>query len=139
MAKAAIKPGAAPAAPPLPPLPASPYAITFGDAPPAAAAFGGGRRGEHNPLKQAVLALPAPTGGKYPFFNVPVTVADTITDPQEREKALADALRKMVAKVSGITRRVSKADAATHFTVRSVREEAGAFVRVWRVEPKPAA
>ncbi len=138
MAKAAVKtntPAAAASA-----APASPYAITFGDAPPPAAAFGGGRRDQNNPLKQAVMALPAPSGGKYGYFNVEVTVPDTITDPAEREKATADALRKKVAQVSGVTRRVSKADATAKFTVRGIRDGTSALVRVWRVEPEvPAA
>jgi hypothetical protein len=135
MAKAAIKtpPAAAPAAA-APVAPATPFAITFGDAPPPAAAFGGGRSGEDNPIKKTLLAMQAPAGGKYAYFDIPVSVPDGIIDAGEREKALADKLRKEVNKVSGVARRVSKADASMQFAVR--KTDTG--VRVWRIEPKAA-
>lgn len=138
MAKPAVK---TPAAPQSAPAPASstPYAITLGDAPPPAAAFGGGRRGEDNPIKRTMLAMQAPAGGKYATFDIGVTVPDTITDPAEKEKALSDKLRKEVAKVSGVARRITKADASMHFAVRGNKGDGSASVRVWRIEPKPAA
>lgn len=138
MAKAAVKTPtvAAPAAA----APAStPYTITLGDAPPPAAAFGGGRRGEDNPIKRTMLAMQAPANGKYASFDIAVTVPDTITDPAEKEKALSDKLRKEVAKVSGVARRITKADTSANFAVRGNKADGKASVRVWRIEPKPAA
>jgi hypothetical protein len=139
MAKAAKTVPAASAAAPAAAPASTAYTITLGDAPPPAAAFGGGRRGEDNPIKTTMAAMAAPAGGKYASFSIPVTVADSITDPAEKQKALSDKLRKEVAKVSGVARRITKADASAHFTIRGVKDEQGnASVRVWRVEPKAA-
>lgn len=141
MAKSAINKGAAapPAAAPTP-VPASPYTIQFGEAPPPAAAFGGGNRGAHNPIKTSMENMPAPNNGKYAFFDIAVTVAASITDPAEKEKAASEALKKMVAKVSGVARRISKTNTAAKFAVRGQRNADGTVaVRVWRVEvPAPA-
>src|SRR5688572_22049489 len=120
MAKAAVKniPAAGAPAAPAAPAAATPYTINLGDAPPPAAAFGGGRKGENNPIKQTMEAMPAPANGKYASFDVAVSVPDSITDHAEKEKALTDKLRKEVAKVSGVARRISKANASAHYTVR---------------------
>lgn len=118
----------------------SPFAIFEDAAPPPAGKFGGGRSADDNPYRKAALELKAPTAeGKHFAFRVPVTVPDTITDVEERAKALKEASKKLVNSIGGVTRRLVKADATLAFTVRPVEDGGQHFVKVWRVNPAPAA
>lgn len=119
---------------------ASPFSIMEDSAPPAPARFGGGRSADDNPYRQAALALGAPVGGKFFAFQVPVTVADTITDPAEKAKAIKEASKKLLNAIGGVTRRLSKNDANLQYTVRAVDAtidgKSVPVIKVWRVAPK---
>ena len=73
-------------------------------------------------------------------FLETVNVPESIKDDAEREKAFNDLCRKLSNSLSGAGRRVSKADAAYNFEVRTVNDpELGKGVRIWRTAPKTAA
>ena len=73
-------------------------------------------------------------------FLETVNVPESIKDDAEREKAFNDLCRKLSNSLSGAGRRVSKADAAYNFEVRTVNDpEMGKGVRIWRTAPKTAA
>ncbi len=119
----------------------SPFAIVEDSAPPAPGKFGGGRSADDNPYRKAALALPLPTAeGKHYAFQVPVTVADTITNPEEKAKAIKEAGKKLLNAIGGVTRRLTKNDPALQFTVRSV--DVGTppmpHIKVWRMPAKEA-
>ena len=72
-------------------------------------------------------------------FLETVNVPESIKDDAEREKAFNDLCRKLSNSLSGAGRRVSKADAAYNFEVRTVNDpELGKGVRIWRTAPKTA-
>lgn len=73
-------------------------------------------------------------------FLETVNVPESIKDEAEREKAFNDLCRKLSNSLSGAGRRVSKADAAYNFEVRTVNDpQLGKGVRIWRTAPKTAA
>ena len=73
-------------------------------------------------------------------FLETVNVPESIKDDAEREKAFNDLCRKLSNSLSGAGRRVSKADAAYNFEVRTVNDpKLGKGVRIWRTAPKTAA
>ena len=73
-------------------------------------------------------------------FLETVNVPESIKDDAEREKAFNDLCRKLSNSLSGAGRRVSKADAAYNFEVRTVNDtKRGKGVRIWRTAPKTAA
>ena len=73
-------------------------------------------------------------------FLETVNVPESIKDDAEREKAFNDLCRKLSNSLSGAGRRVSKADAAYNFEVRTVNDpKLGKGVRIWRIAPKTAA
>lgn len=73
-------------------------------------------------------------------FLETVNVPESIKDDAEREKAFNDLCRKLTNSLSGAGRRVSKADAAYNFEVRTVNDpKLGKGVRIWRTAPKTAA
>lgn len=132
MAKATTKINTPAAAEPA----ASPFAIMEDSAPPAPARFGGGRSAEDNPYRKAALALSQPVNGKHYAFQVPVTVADTITNAEEKAKAFKEASKKLLNAIGGVTRRLSKTSNAV-YTVRAVEDNAGNhFIKVWRLADK---
>lgn len=122
----------------------SPFAVSW-DVPIPARVGPGGAGKQPSPLMQAIRAMPAPQDGKFPTFFVPHDflwkVPATITNPAEREKAIADNVRKLSSTISGITRRVVKsAPAGTmEFTSRGLTENDVKGVRVWRINPTPPA
>lgn len=83
----------------------------------------------------------------YPFehmnvnqsFRVPVTIADTITDAAEREKAFKEEARRLTNRLTGAARRFCEKTGNENkkFTVRTVDDGQG--VRCWRVaDAEPA-
>ena len=72
-------------------------------------------------------------------FLETVNVPESIKDDAEREKAFNDLCRKLSNSLSGAGRRVSKADAAYNFEVRTVNDpKLGKGVRIWRTAPATA-
>lgn len=78
---------------------------------------------------------------KYQSFFIPADdVPATITDENERKKWLTDQTRKISNRVSGIARRMQKADANVAFAIRTMTNSAGKTgVRVFRVKAEPKA
>lgn len=109
------------------------FDISFGDAPAPSQRVG---RSADNPVRDAINALPAPQGGKFASFFVPVKAPDNITDPTERTKATKEAQRKETNRLTGYTRRAKKDDASKNFAIRSVIENDVYGVRVYRIAPE---
>ena len=92
----------------------------------------GGKRGQPSPYLQFMRDMPAPAlNGKgkdakmqYAWFFVPADEpADTITDPDERTKAIKANANKLVNRFTSLARRIRKDSAATHdFTFRKMND-----------------
>lgn len=126
-------PGIAPAA-----VAQSPFTVTFGDAPPVLARKIGA---ESSPYSVAMKGMPAPANGKIAQFFVPAPTNSNITDPDEQAKYKSAEARKITNRISGIARRLKKADASMVFAMRTREEDGKLGVRVYRVAPdvaKPA-
>jgi len=76
--------------------------------------------------------------GQVAEFFVAVSVPDSITDPAERDKALKDEARKASNRLSGIARRVAKADASLNFALRTKVQDDKMGIVVYRIAPAPA-
>jgi hypothetical protein len=90
---------------------------------------------------KAIQALPAPQNGQYARFFMPAeAVADTITDPTEREKATAEKVKKALNSASGATRRVTKSSGGvSKFAIRRANVGGKAGIEVFRIEDGTAA
>lgn len=104
----------------------------------------GGGFGASDTLK-AIDALPAPrvqdgkTQFAVKFFPLTDSVPEGITDPAERASAEKDNLRKLVNKLSGITRRISKKDASKNYTTRAKDHNGVKGVAVYRINAEAPA
>ena len=115
-----------------------PYQIEVGAAPPERTRTF--TPGEPSPFKALFQNMPAPVNGAYASVFVPAeAVPATVTDAGEREKAYKESSRKRLNNLSSITRSIKKADASYNFTAREVTEKGERGVRIWRIEPAPAA
>lgn len=135
--------GKAGSAPPAPPVPPAPPAFTFDtdfDLP-AGRTFG--NAGGDSELAKKLADMPAPNAeGKPASFLEAVTVADTITDPKERDAAFKAECRKVTNRIGGAIRRLRAKDEykARNYAVRTVGDARLGFgVRVWRVADDTAA
>lgn len=127
--------GPKPAPSPATPAPVSGFAITFGEAPPATVRKVGQ---ESSPFAAVMKNMAAPTAQGVAQFFIPVEANASITDAGEQSKYKSGEARKITNRVSGIARRLKKADANMVFAMRT-REENGVLgVRVYRVAPTPA-
>jgi hypothetical protein len=131
----AKSPTAATVRAPVSPAPAA-SAFTFEDVDELPEVRAVGRPGSDSVTMQIIRAIPAPSGGKFKTYFFPADVpAATITDPGERVKATNENVRKLVASLSGATRRVSKVPGATvNYAVRKEVKDGVAGVRVFRIE-----
>jgi hypothetical protein len=92
-----------------------------------------------SPYAEPMKALPlGSTPETVASFFVPATVPNTITDPAEKAKALRDEARKISNRISGISRRLTKADPTLAFALRTKEENGNVGVRVYRVAPAAA-
>lgn len=116
-----------------------PFALELSDAPAAVTRKIGG---ESSPFPAVMRAMPLPVNGKFTSFFVPApAVPATITDADERAKASKDAARKLTNNLSGISRRLSKADKSFQFALRTQEQNGVIGVRVYRIAaaaPVPA-
>jgi hypothetical protein len=99
-----------------------------------------GRPGSDSLTMQILRAIPAPSGGAFDTYFFPADEVNVaITDAGERVKATADNVRKLVASLSGATRRISKVPGATaNYAVRKETKNGVPGVRVFRIEDGPA-
>lgn len=68
-------------------------------------------------------------------FLETVTVPETITDANEREKSFKELAKTVTNRLSGATRRFAKSNAGYAFALRTVNDDVlGRGVRVYRVE-----
>lgn len=129
--------GPSPSPSPVPTAAApSGFAITFGEAPPATVRKVGM---ESSPFAGVMKSMQAPgPDGRVAQFFVPVEASASISDAGEQAKYKSGEARKITNRISGIARRLKKADANMVFAMRT-REENGVLgVRVYRVAPSPA-
>lgn len=111
---------------------------------PSERAFGAGAA--PSPYAEAMKGMPAPVldaagnaTSVASFFVAGDEVPAAITDATERATAEKEAARKASNRLSGIARRITKADADMAFALRTVTEGGKLGVRVYRVKPEPEA
>jgi len=118
-------------------LPTVKFTTTIPDA-----ARGKGRAGGESVFQKLMFDMPGPAPGKgknaptqFAWFFVPAEVPDTITAPEEREKAAKDQCSKLINRFTSIGRRIRKANPETHdYTFRKARDpEAGDGTGDWGV------
>lgn len=100
-----------------------------------------GRAASPYATTMAALKLSADPRKREAFF-IPATAPDTITDADERAKAVKEDGRKIANRISGIARRMAKADTTVAFAIRTMFKvpndpASGLGVRVYRVAPEP--
>lgn len=141
MFAAAGKVGAgAPPPPPAPPAPPA-FEYDFDFEVPVSKAPGRATQEDSEEAKK-IKGLPLPNAeGKFASFLIPVTVADTITDPAERAKQFKALCKTVQNRLGGTVRRLRAAAAKVEgsttkpdFSIRMVGDEKlGYGVRVWRL------
>jgi len=117
------------------PAPEGGYQVVYGKGPPEIVRRAGAAT---SPVADTMKTMPAPANGQVAEFFVAVSVPDTITDPAERDKALKDEARKASNRLSGIARRVAKADASLNFALRTKVQDDKMGIVVYRIAPAPA-
>jgi hypothetical protein len=73
------------------------------------------------------------------FIDAESGVPASITTPDERGKAAKDEARKISNRVSGLARRLQKADASKAYTLRVRTENGKLGVRVYCIKPEAVA
>lgn len=114
------------------------FAIETGVELPAVVRIGGAKGS--SPYLDAINGLQLATDPKkLQSFFIPAEIADNITDETEKAKAYKEASRKIANRVSGLSRRLAKADATKAYAIRTMVKDGVTGVRVFRVKPEPKA
>lgn len=77
---------------------------------------------------------------KLQSFFVAAAIGANIADPAEQTKAYKESARKIANRISGLTRRFTKADPSEVYAIRTMTNTKGQLgVRVFRVKAEPKA
>lgn len=119
--------------------PVIPYTVETGIELPPVSRLNAGRGA--SPFLAPVQALKLSTDPKkLQSFFIPAEIAANITDETEKAKAYKESARKIANRISGLTRRLTKANPTETYAIRSMTNAAGIpGVRVFRVKAEPKA
>lgn len=116
-------------APAAPALPSTPYPLSLVDAIPEAGKFG--RSAANDAVTQTIRNMPTPVNGKFASFELTAQIADTITDPQQKQKASKEAQNKLMSSTQAKAKRVAKTIPGAEYAVRRV-DGSDLAVRIYR-------